>query len=444
MKTKLINNFIKFDKNIISNEDKNIVELWFCIRYAVYYNSLTNNYFKLKPKNYLKLISKFFFQVLQTLKIVFFIFNRKKILEIDVVRHKIYGKKKNSTISHILQKNNFNFATISLSSSSKIFDKKINVVLLVHLVHIFLKIYTRFNKSYLPHLSLVEKKFNYFFRDKIKIDFQNIYKSIYLQQVAILFVIKLFIKLFGSKKIIYIENPSLFKLIQFCGKNSIETFDVQHSMVSNLNILNKFYINKKYDYLITKKIIIWGNYWKKFYSYNHRCISIGYLENSTNFQTIKKKKQIFIVSSIFSRKYLIELLKFLSTNLKDYKIIYKLRLEENFTEIKNFINFDKKNVLFLKTLPENQLKKIISQSLYVIGTNSTLLSESMGISNVIVYKKGWYNEYNDLIKKNIFFLGKNCKHILSIIKNKKNIKKKLNPNKFFQKPKIFILRNLLR
>ena len=104
MKTKLINNFIKFDKNIISNEDKNIVELWFCIRYAVYYNSLSKNYFKLKPKNYLKLISKFFFQVLQTLKIILFIFKRKKILEIDVVRHKIYGKKKNSTISHILQK----------------------------------------------------------------------------------------------------------------------------------------------------------------------------------------------------------------------------------------------------------------------------------------------------------------------------------------------------
>ena len=112
--------------------------------------------------------------------------------------------------------------------------------------------FARFRKKDFKDLLLIKKKFNLFFKNKNKVDFLNIYKSIYLQQVAIFLVIKFFIKLFRSKKIIYMDNASLSKLIQYCGKKSIETFDVQHSLISNLNILYKFYISKSYNYLITK------------------------------------------------------------------------------------------------------------------------------------------------------------------------------------------------
>ena len=57
----------------------------------------------------------------------------------------------------------------------------------------------KFRKKDLKDLSLINKKNNLFFKNK-NIDFLNIYKSIYLQQVAIFFVIKFFIKLFRSKK----------------------------------------------------------------------------------------------------------------------------------------------------------------------------------------------------------------------------------------------------
>ena len=239
------------------------------------------------------------------------------------------------------------------------------------------------------------------------------------------------------------ENANLSKLIQYCGKQSIETFDIQHSLISNLNILYKFYISKSYKYLITKNIIIWGEYWKKFYSNNSRCINIGYLEKKIQFNNTPKKKQIIIISSIYSRKYLIELLKFLSGNLKNYKIIYKLRPEENIDSLKDFINFDKKNVVFLRKLSENALKQKIAQSEYVIGINSTLLIESIGISNIIVYKKDWYKEYDYLIKKNVFLSAKNCIEILSIINNKKKTINNIKKEEIFKKPKNKSLENLI-
>lgn len=137
-------------------------------------------------------------------------------------------------------------------------------------------------------------------------------------------------------------------------------------------------------------------------------------------------------------------MEFLSVKLKNFKIIYKLRPEENFSEIKNFINFDTKNILFLKKISENKLKKTIAESQYVVGTNSTLLAESLGYTNVIIYKKGWYQEYKDFIRENIFFSAKNCKEVLYIIQTKKNAKKKINLNNLFQRPNIIIFKNLFK
>lgn len=443
MNRKLINNFKKFDKKIINLNKKEVIELWFCIRYAVFYNCISPKYFKNKKKNFLEYFKKLVIQIIHSIKIIFFLYKRREIIEIDVGRYKLYDKKLNSTVNHILTKNNIRFQTISLSANSKIFDNKINIIFLVNITYFFLKIFKRFKGKDLKNLSLIEKNFNLFFKNNKKVVFLNIYKSIYLQQLAIFYVIKIFISLFRSKKILYMETANLNKLIQYCGKKSIQTFDIQHSLISNLNILYKFYISRSYNYLITKNIIIWGRYWKKFYSNNNRCINIGYLENKIQTNKILKKKQIMIISSIYSRKYLIELLKFLSSNLKNYKIIYKLRPEENIDKIKSFINFKNKNIVFLGKLSENLLKQKIAQSEYVIGINSTLLIESIGISNIIVYKKDWYKEYEYLIKKNVFLSAKNCIEILSIIYNKKKAANKIKREEIFKKPKINSLRNLL-
>ena len=443
MNNQLINNFIKFDKEIIKQNNDKKTELWFCIRYAVFYNYISKKYFIKRKKSLLESISKLIFQILQTIKLFFFIFKKNKIVEIDTGRYKIYEGKKDSTISYILSKNKINFQTISISSNSRILDNKINVIFLINIIYLFLKIYVKFNKKSYFNLDLIEKEFNIFFKNKKKVDFFNIYNSIYLKQIATCIVIRLFLRLFDTKKILYLETPNLSKLIQYCGKNFIETIDIQHSLISKLNILYRYHVNSKYNYLHTKKIIIWGNYWKKFYSQNSRCISLGHFETIKKLKNIKKNNQIFIVSSIFSRNHLVTLIKFLSKSLSDYSIIYKLRPEEKLTEFKNLINFDIKNIIFLKNISENQLKKTISKSKYVIGINSTLLIESIGLSNVIVYKKGWHQEYEDIIKKKIFMSAKNCNEVLSIIKKNKKIKNKINFNDIFKMPENNVLKKFL-
>jgi hypothetical protein len=90
MNIKTINNFLKFDKKIIDYDNKDLIELWFCIRYNVYVNYLTNQSIRKeykstsKKKSLLKIISNFFFYFFQTIKIILFIFNKKNILEIYV------------------------------------------------------------------------------------------------------------------------------------------------------------------------------------------------------------------------------------------------------------------------------------------------------------------------------------------------------------------------
>jgi hypothetical protein len=449
MSIKTINNFLRFDKKIVNYDNSDLIELWFCIRYNVYVHYLTNDSIRQlyrstsKKKSLFKIIYNLLFYFFQTIKIILFIFNKKKILEIDVGRYKIYEKEKNSTISHILKKNKIDSQTISLSYNSKIFDKKINIIFIVKIVYFFLKLTEKFKKKN-KNLLLIEKEFNNFFQGKNKrnVNFLDIYKSIYLQQVSIYLVIKFFIKLFRYKKIVYLENPSLSKLIIYCGKTQIKTFDIQHAMISKLSVMYNFYINKKYEYIFSKKIIIWGSYWKKFFSKNHRCINLGYLEYSKKFNS-NKKKQIFIAGSGYERKQLVNLLHFLSTNLNNYKIIYKLRPEENFSEFKKLINFSSKNITFLEKIPEQLLKKTIAESQYVIGTNSTLLVESINLSTVIVYRKGWYKEFNDLIKKKVFLSGKNCKDILNLIKNNKLSKNKITQKTIFKKPHKNLLKILL-
>ncbi len=82
--------------------------------------------------------------------------------------------------------------------------------------------------------------------------------------------------------------------------------------------------------------------------------------------------------------------------------------------------------------------------MYVIGTNSTLLVESIGLSNVIVYKKGFYRDLEDLISKKILLSGKNCNEISNLILNKKFPKNKIKRNLIFKKPNKQDLKKIIK
>ena len=428
MNKNIIQKFKKFDKKILETNNIKLIEIWFSLRYAVFYNFVSPFYFQKKKKNYFKSISKLIIQFLQIFKIPFFLFKKEKILVMDTGRYKFYKNGYNDTVTEILKKNNLKFKTLSISNNSSLFDKKINILFLSNVIHLILKFLKKEDEEFF----LLKKFFlNFFGENKVK--FNNIYKQIYLQQKSIYILFKFFTKIFNSKIIIYFENANLAKCIQYCGKKNIKTIDIQHALSSDLNILYKFYMEPKFSYLLTKKIFLWGNYCKRFYSYSHRCISIGYFDKN-NIKNYKKKKQIFVVSSIFSRADLIKLIKYISLNLKDYKIIYKLRPEENFDEIKKIINFSTKNITFMKNNYLTTVNKTIAESQYIIGTNSSMLVEALGITDIIVFKRGWFREYSEFIKNKLFLSADTYEEVISIVKRKrKNVYSTKKINNIFKK-----------
>ena len=105
------------------------------------------------------------------------------------------------------------------------------------------------------------------------------------------------------------------------------------------------------------------------------------------------------------------------------KIIYKLRPEEYTSWRKYFPKDLIKEVMFiLWTMRKDELYKILNNSKYVIGTNSTVLVQALPFSQVIVLKSGWYNEMNTLIEDGYVKLAKNENEVFRIISgHKRNI-----------------------
>ena len=78
MNKNIIQKFKKFDKKILETNNIKLIEIWFSLRYAVFYNFVSPFYFKKKKKNYFKSISKLIIQFLQIFKIPFFLFKKEK------------------------------------------------------------------------------------------------------------------------------------------------------------------------------------------------------------------------------------------------------------------------------------------------------------------------------------------------------------------------------
>lgn len=429
MLNKTRNIFLKIDSEICSTQDIILIETWFSIRYELFYNCISLRS-KKPPKKPWKKIFSYFLNLIHILKIPFLI-KKKDILIVDVGRYKYYKSQINDPISQSLQSNNLEFNLLSIANNNFFLKNQINISFFIKIINIFL------NKKKLP--KNVNKNF-IFIKEKIKkylpnkkIDFNYIRSNIYNYQISILIIISFFIKLLKPKYVIYHEIPSLLPLIKYCNQNNIITIDIQHSMVSKLNILYQFNIKKIYSYLLTKKIFIWGKYWKVFFSNNKRCLVAGNFDYYPPFKNISKEKVITIISSDFSRQKLLKLCKQLVEDFTDYKIIYKLRPDE----VLNQNNLDSrlrncKNFIIFKEKSAFELQDVLNKSEYIIGTNSTLLIESIGKSNIIVYKIDWFEEYSDLIKKKFFLSAKNYFDLYEIIKKKKK-SKRTNSNLFFEK-----------
>ena len=251
---------------------------------------------------------------------------------------------------------------------------------------------------------------------------------------------KLTFLIFKPKIVIFSQEGSYSRLINFLSKKDIISVDFQHGMQSgsipifrHSKILSTEYKTYLPDYTFT-----FGNYWNKYYSYYSKAVSVGnplYEKLSkSNIKNNSHKNGILIVSEgVLSKSTLVNAALYLSKNNPKNKIYYKLRPEEYSDAKESYkILYDKLNIKIIDN--ENiHLYDYICLSEYVVGINSTVLIESLNQANVVVLKDGWYFEMNDLIQNEFILFAENYSELENIIKNKKESRKKVNIDEIFKK-----------
>jgi len=209
---------------------------------------------------------------------------------------------------------------------------------------------------------------------------------------------------------------------------NIPTVDYQHAVLSDYYIIYNHNEGSSslYKEHLSEYFFSWGEYRLTRYKDNYKCRVVGnafFEESRKEFIKVKKnQKSLLLVSDgKYTRDELVDLAIQLSKKFKDFVIYYKLRPEEyenwylnypkEFSQVSNInvIDNDDTNLYYYLTLCS-----------YVIGTNSTVLLEALPISQIIIYKIGWFFEMNDYIEDGLFLSADSCSEVMDLISSKKN------------------------
>jgi len=148
----------------------------------------------------------------------------------------------------------------------------------------------------------------------------------------------------------------------------------------------------------------------------------------------QKRKNIIIISILFSREILTEIALGISELLPEYTIYYKLRSDE----YQNWENhypekFKKRKNIFVVDSNDLPLYEIFSRCGFQISVNSTAIYEGLafGLTTFIV-KHGWYQEMMRLYEDKHVFLVTSSNEISEIIRNDQKPEKRLTLDEIFK------------
>ena len=419
---KLVSNFLAFEK--FNNFEKIILQqrkFWPIVRYAFFYYLYDEKQYSYEKKLEKKLDLSIFTKVIRSSLSLINLFGKCDILIYDYGRPQKIGNIKINPLVYALTKSipkNYKICIVSkdYNYTSDINNKKINVYLIYKLIHVFKKIFINSQATFKIKKKLEKKIFNSF---KKKINIKSIIDNVFCHQISLGIIFEIIFIIKKPKVIFYSDNAEMSDIIYRAKKRNILTVDVQHSVISNLKILYQHneLVDKSY---LSDFILTYSDYWNKFYSNCYNKKSVGNFLNDYYQKKFGNKKRnnnnITIISSIVSRKNLIKLAKVLSIHFPKKKIIYKLRPEEynSWKSIYPISLISLKNVKFVAD-EKKELYRYLHESDFVIGTNSTVLLQSIPFSKVIVIKSGWYKEFYPLIKDGFIKFAKNNNEVIKII-----------------------------
>ena len=452
LKIKDIQNFLKFEKQ--NNFDEIVYgnrKVWPIIRYAVFYYLKSDKHYSYEYHNKKKNINlkKIKFAIFNSLSILK-IFGRCDVLIYDYGRHQKIGKQiinplKFSLSKSVPKKLNTFFVT---KNNEYRYKDQLNFYLIYKIIFIIYKLIY----SVMGNTNIEKELNNKIYKSyQKKINIKSIIFDVLIHQLTIGIIFDIIFVLKKPKIILYSDNAEMSDIIFRAKKRNIVTVDLQHSIISKLNILYQHNKNVNKEYL-SDFVLTYGDYWNKFLSDNYKKIAIGNYINEyyskKNLHLKKSENNITIISSIVSRKYLTDLAIFLSNKLPKRKIIYKLRPEEysNWKDVFPDKLLKQKNIVFVDNEKE-ELYKILNNSSFVIGTNSTVLIQSLPFAKVIIIKTGLYDEMEELIRDGYVKLVNGKNDLLNFItrnktKNKKSYKDLFKSNFSNNIKKFFIALDL--
>jgi hypothetical protein len=284
----------------------------------------------------------------------------------------------------------------------------------------------------------LDKSINKYFG--IRLDWKRIYRDNFIRQAFLGYILRLIIKIKSPKIIIFSDNGSMSLVNKIANDRNIPTVDYQHAVLSDYYIIYNHNEGSSslYKEHLSEYFFSWGEYRLTRYKDNYKCRVVGnafFEESRKEFIQVKKnQKSLLLVSDgKYTRDELVDLAIQLSKKFKDFVIYYKLRPEEyenwylnypkEFSQIPNInvIDNDDTNLYYYLTLCS-----------YVIGTNSTVLLEALPISQIIIYKIGWFFEMNDYIEDGLFLSADSCSEVMDLISSKKNANAQISLDSIFK------------
>ncbi len=252
---------------------------------------------------------------------------------------------------------------------------------------------------------------------------------------------KLFKILFAKRKtekVYVVVSYAYGAMIKAAKDMGVEVIEIQHGVISEYH-LGYSYPNttKELDYF-PDKLLCWGDFWRSAANYpiaKNNVIEHGFVyfnKLRLQYKINKEDNQIVILSQGSIGEKLMAFLCDMGRLLSSYKIIYKLHPGEYST----YKSYNSAPIIELfdniKIVTNVDMYKILAESEYQIGVNSTAIYEGLGFDCKTVLLELPGVEYMDVLIKNHYaVLCSTPQLILSKLEEVSNISKKIKRNVFF-------------
>lgn len=230
---------------------------------------------------------------------------------------------------------------------------------------------------------------------------------------------------YSPRVLVYADDANMKGATAAARTLGIPTVDLQHSLVSRLNILYHYPDDPRIhtrsvrsDYVFT-----YGAFWEGEYRLPVKTVPVGfpYLEEQierTPPAPRARERNVIIVGMIFSRDVLVQMALDLARLLPDHTIHYKLRMED-YADWQQRYPPAFRTTANLKVIDSNEtpLLEYFARCAHQVGINSTALYEGLAFGlTTFILQTGWWAEMQALVDREAVFLVSTAEEIAARIR----------------------------